>query len=515
MPALVKKQANTLTDAQVKAALAVREGVANDSNQADVVVQALVEALPDRRPLECNRLRAIINEPGGKVTVWDQLGRRREEGGATAGLTALIEMLGANNDQFQALGQEPSSGLLASLCTQNDRVQQLCRQKFLLKRLMSIMGDERCNEATRRNTSWVLRRCCEVSAKIRMELGSDRTMLQLLGRIMRNEPLQDTKYKPGGDASEIGSRPASRSGSSRGGRTRPPSRTTSGLDGGSFNSNFNDQSGHFDLFRMDENTNPDGNMHWGNKTPGTATPNSTGLGLPPAQKGSTLGLRPQSAVSASHFAGSVRSVSAVQRGGRSPGVSRPATAESAAGGGAYFRGSSRPPTGMGTTAVRDADSMCVQGNACCTIGNCCYSDEAVERLAKTDGVITGLLYVIEYGTEWASGHAARALGNLCYSPANTRLLTEIDTSNVAARNLVEMVMSANSSRRTKELALFALANLTRAQAVCSRLIGLPGIYGALGELASQGVAREDVDRTICNMSQARLGTRTWRQPKKL
>jgi len=225
--------------------------------------------------------------------------------------------------------------------------------------------------------------------------------------------------------------------------------------------------------------------------------------------------RPQSAASTNLFGGSVKSNVAAPRGGRSPGVSRPATAESMAGGGAYFRGSSRPPTGMGTTAVRDADAMCVQGNTCCAIGNCCYSDDVVERLAKTEGVISGLLHVVEFGTEWACGHAARALGNLCYSPVNTRLLTELDSSNVAVRNLVEMVMSANSSRRTKELALFALANLTRAQAVCSRLIGLPGIYGALGELASQGVAREDVDRTICNMSQARLGTRTWRQPKKL
>eukprot|EP00283_Hemiselmis_rufescens_P011293 CAMPEP_0173436594 /NCGR_PEP_ID=MMETSP1357-20121228/16532_1 /TAXON_ID=77926 /ORGANISM="Hemiselmis rufescens, Strain PCC563" /LENGTH=321 /DNA_ID=CAMNT_0014401695 /DNA_START=263 /DNA_END=1225 /DNA_ORIENTATION=- len=321
MPALVKKVANTLTDAQVKSALVTKEGVANDTNQADLVVQALVEALPDRRPLECNRLRAIINEPGGKVTVWDQLGRRRDDFGATAGLTALIEMLGANKDQFQALGQEPSSGLLASLCTQNDRVQQLCRQKFVLKRLMGIMGDHKCNDATRRYTSWVLRRCAEVSPKVRLELGSDRAMLQTLGKIMRCESLQETKYRTGADSPELGpSRPPSQPGSAisrTGGRGRPPSRAASAANDGSFHSVWESQSG-YDVFRMDENTFPEGDMH-GTKTPtGTMTPTSTSFHLPQQNsKGASqtcntrnAGARPQSAASTNLLGGSVAGKSA-------------------------------------------------------------------------------------------------------------------------------------------------------------------------------------------------------------
>ena len=495
-----KKQTERLTDAQIKAASSLRNGAAaHDQTQANIVVQALVEALPDRKGTECNRLRHLILEPGGKVTVWDQLGKRREDYGPQAGLVALVGMLGANQDQFVAQGQEPASAVLASMVTQNSRALQLSKQKFLLKRLMGIVGDHRCNENTRKSTSWVLRRVCEVSAPMRIELGSDRLMMQMLGRIMRCEPLDEAASAgrhgiPDGNSSRSFSRASSRAGGGR---------ASSGSGFGS--------SGLFGprtpMPVGQENILED--QSWNAKSADSSFRSFSGFSRT-ASKGSPLkGLTSSQDMNGSFM--SMRLPSSKGTGG-DRGEVRPGTADSNV---KFFRGVSRPGTGFGTTLIRDNDSMCVQGNCCCVIGNLCYSDEVIERVAKTDGVVSGLLFMLEYGTEWAAGHAARALGNLTYSMENAKALVDLDPSNIAVRNLSDMIAHPDTQQRTKELAIFSIANLTRREEACHRLSGVPGIYRILGDLGTKGIARDDVDRAICNMSQARLGTKTWRQPKRL
>lgn len=524
----IKKGTVRLTDNQVKSAQSAKGGLqGQDAGQVDLVVQAMCEALPDRRGTECNRLRHLINDPGGKVTVWDQLGRRREDYGPKAGLVALIEMMGANSDQFMALGQEPSSSVLASMCTQNSRANDLSKEKFVMKRLMGVIGDAKVNEPTRKNTSWVLRRVCEVSPKMRTELGSDRVMLQILGKVMRCEPLDEPSHHGADDNRSSASRPVSRGsfGGTRGVAGVFPRRVPSSEMVGQ--ENTFDQS-----FTVLNQVTEDGVTEYGGQQGGASrsqAPSPT-KGLAPVgqrQQGAPMSVQQSKANNGSsgwHSPGQrvttpdvgsfFRSEQSLLGGRASPASAsaRPQTAES---GGDFFRGISRPGTGMGTTLLRDLDSMSVQGNVCCAIGNLALSDDVIDRLGKTEGVITGLLFIVENGTEWAAGHAARAIGNVAYSSDNCRALVAIDTSNIAVRSLVDMVSSPHNSQRTKELAIFALANLTRREDVCHRVSGVPGIYATLNALAREGINREDVDRVICNMSQSRLGTRTWRQPKRL
>lgn len=515
MPPGPKKPTERLTDAQVKSALSAKGGLqGQDAHQADLVVQALCEALPDRRGTECNRLRNLINDPGGKAIVWDQLVRRREDYGPKAGLVAIIEMLGANENQFVQMGQEPGSSVLASMCTQNSRALELSKEKFVMRRLMGIIADHKASEGARKNTSWILRRVCEVSNKMRMELGGDRVSLQTLGKIMRCEPLHEPSFHDD-QRSTTRSRPPSRS-------SAAPSRTLS-----SEWRNQNQRSGsdenEFDksFTQINSMTERGGIGNFSSlppspsKAPLSPLQRKAAAPFPNAAQGNS-GATQKRQTQFQDINGSFHSMASANRASsganNNNNSNRPQTAETGTG---YFRGISRPGTGMGTTMLRDNDSMCVQGNVCCTIGNLCFSDDVIDRLGKTEGVISGLLYMVEYGTEWSSGHAARAIGNMAYSPENCKTIIDKDPSNIAARSLFEMVSSPATSVRTKELAIFALANLTRRADICTRLGGVPGIYATLNNLAAEGINREDVDRTICNMSQSRLGTRTWRQPKRI
>lgn len=526
MPPGPKKTTERLTDAQVKSALSAKSGLqGQDAHQADLVVQALCEALPDRRGTECNRLRNLISDPGGKAIVWDQLVRRREDYGPKAGLVAIIDMLGANQNQFVQMGQEPGSSVLASMCSQNSRALELSKEKFVMRRLMNIIGDSKASEGARKNTSWILRRVCEVSSKMRIELGGDRVSLQTLGKVMRCEPLDEpSTYGHDDQRSMTNSRPPSRSSAApsrtRSSEWRNQNQQPASADGLEQQENAFDQS-WTQINSITEgggvNINPP--MLSPGKSPSSPQrimtlpcPNSPSGTAGPTQKRQTQFHDLNNSFRTASSGNKAPSGAYHKNIFNSSSSSRPQTAETGTG---YFRGISRPGTGMGTTLLRDNDSMCIQGNVCCAIGNLCFSDDVIDRLGKTDGVVSGLLFIIEFGTEWAAGHAARAIGNMAYSPENCKAIIDKDPSNIAARSLYEMVSSPVTSVRTKELAIFALANLTRRIDICTRLNGVPGIYATLNHLAAQGIAREDVDRTICNMSQSRLGTRTWRQPKRI
>lgn len=107
---------------------------------------------------------------------------------------------------------------------------------------------------------------------------------------------------------------------------------------------------------------------------------------------------------------------------------------------ALTRNSSRPGTAVrpvtsGTifsmSQIRP-DTMCLEANCCAAVGNSALREDCLERVGKFDGVMLAIIHLLENGTLWAQGHAARTLGNLLPSAVNLKFLSQIDTRNMAA-----------------------------------------------------------------------------------
>jgi len=181
----------------------------------------------------------------------------------------------------------------------------------------------------------------------------------------------------------------------------------------------------------------------------------------------------------------------------------------------------RPVTSMTTfgnthvlTYENEPDSMCVEGNVCAAIGNACHQDEVLDRLGKTAGLLDGLINLLQYGSDWARGHACRSLGNVCALLDNCKQLAQADASNTAPKTLAALLEDADCSRRTRLWALHAVCNLSRSTALCATL-GRLDVQSTLLTLGEHGFPEEDVERAVANMCQVRLGTRTWRAAKKI
>jgi hypothetical protein len=604
--------------------------------QANAVVAALVEALPDRRTLEANRLRQLLLEPGGKVVVWFELLKTRKPGGPQAGLTALCEMLNATFDKFQALGQEPASLVLAALCTSYQNVLVMSKQRKIVKGLVCIIGDVNCNEHTKKAASYVLRKLTEVSNKVRIELGSDRESLQLMGKVMKCEPLTDMNLKEfsetdmsdarsrapsHGDASSAYASTHGHGSSASWNNIKRSESVVSNMGGGGGGGGAGDHAKvvqylqeplsmqHHNINRnqfsstpppgaqsfIARNPNGSGGVSHPNHASVTAGAGGGGGGgsilRPSTSEHNEMGMRPHShshehddlppvlerkglqtsfilppmpakegmggmggmnkmSVASFKAMGSFKAAAAFAGSFKSAGVSdsfhgkfggtfqqssiarvassfrgmRPRTASctpDVVQELQYRDGSSRPATALGmlhtNTFVRETDIMCVQGNCCAAIGNACLSDEVIERIGKTNGIIQGVIYLLEHGTEWAAGHAARTLGNLTYCMENCKHLTHVDQTSVSLACIMDIILCVNSSMRTKAYAVHALGNMSRNTTICVRLSPYPDLLGELNKLVTvhEGISQQEVDRAITNISQARLGTKTWRQPKRI
>ena len=79
--------------------------------------------------------------------------------------------------------------------------------------------------------------------------------------------------------------------------------------------------------------------------------------------------------------------------------------------------------------------MCMEANCCAAVGNAACRDDLMERLGKYEGVWLAVIHLLEHGTYWAQGHAARTLGNLITSPENLKILAKIDASNTTAQSV--------------------------------------------------------------------------------
>jgi len=126
-----------------------------------------------------------------------------------------------------------------------------------------------------------------------------------------------------------------------------------------------------------------------------------------------------------------------------------------------------------------------------------------------------IIHLLENGTLWAQGHAARTLGNLLPSAVNLKFLSQIDTRNMAASALYSMILNEASSFKEKEHALHAIGNMARSPTFCVVFNHLEGFLRALFDLADQGISTESTARIIGCLSQQRLGTRTWRAPTRV
>jgi len=75
----------------------------------------------------------------------------------------------------------------------------------------------------------------------------------------------------------------------------------------------------------------------------------------------------------------------------------------------------------------------MEANCCAVIGNCALREDVLDRLGKSQGIMSAIIHLLENGSYWAQGHAARALGNLLPSLDNVKFLAKADNRNVAAQ----------------------------------------------------------------------------------
>jgi len=158
--------------------------------------------------------------------------------------------------------------------------------------------------------------------------------------------------------------------------------------------------------------------------------------------------------------------------------------------------------------------MCMEANCCAAIGNSALREDFLDRLAKTQGVMLAIIHLLENGSYWAQGHAARALGNLLPSLDNVKFLAKVDARNVAAHALYSMLLT-DSVPRNKEHALHAIGNMVRVSSFCVVFNRMDGMQSTLIRLSDEGVSRTATDRITACLSQQRLGTRTWRPPTRV
>lgn len=139
----------------------------------------------------------------------------------------------------------------------------------------------------------------------------------------------------------------------------------------------------------------------------------------------------------------------------------------------------------------------------------------MDRLGKFECVWFAIIHLLEHGTYWAQGHAARTLGNLITSPENLKIFAKIDASNTAAQSLNSMLHDPDTSLENKEKSLHAIGNMVRSSVFCNVFGRVGGLQETLEKMEQAGMPKAAIDRVTTCMSQHRLGTRTWRPATKM
>lgn len=389
------------------------------------------EPIPKTRSEVALLIKETIPTLGGTNIAWDQLSRSRTPYGPNAGLQMLTNMLTATDEDgvVDRSGIEPAIQILALFCNFKQYVQTIARLRKIVPALIGVLKIWQNTRQARASSTWVLRRVTEFSAACRLEVASNQGTLVLLHRVMMSDDLRPEDTSP--DVLLIGENS----------RASTPGRPSMGgnLQGsGSMGGKLILQRPPSKSPASPSSPAPDGMP----KAPGgppnvsliSPHPGPGPLGLPVT---ASLPARPITAQSGGSQVRISRPGTAVTH------ASRPATAASPTRPGTALATTSRPTTSLrpstsGTISFFSVghirpDVMCMEANCCAAIGNCALREDVLDRLGKSQGIMSAIIHLLENGSYWAQGHAARALGNLLPSLDNVKFLAKADNRNVAAQ----------------------------------------------------------------------------------
>lgn len=181
-------------------------------------------------------------------------------------------------------------------------------------------------------------------------------------------------------------------------------------------------------------------------------------------------------------------------------------------------------TGLQNTGVMFASDAAgercsIEGNCCVALAQSALKDEVLERLGATKEILSGLIHVLNTGTEWAAASAARAIGNIAYRSENlnnfTVLLDEVARDRLISglANLLKDEMRPKS----KEYSASCIANMLVHDALFTgfnRVKGLKEDLSLLQKNSDPAISTE-ATRAVTIINQARFGTISWRASKRI
>lgn len=180
-------------------------------------------------------------------------------------------------------------------------------------------------------------------------------------------------------------------------------------------------------------------------------------------------------------------------------------------------------TGMSNTGVAFAadaagERCAIEGNVAMGLAQSALKDEVLERLGGTKEILSGLIFVLNTGTEWAAAASARAIANIAYRTENllsfVSLLDEVQRDKLISG----LALLANDKMRpkSKEYAALCIANMLANDTL---LMGFQKVQGLKEDLAllqknPDPLISLEATRAVTIMNQARFGTISWRAPKR-
>jgi hypothetical protein len=175
-------------------------------------------------------------------------------------------------------------------------------------------------------------------------------------------------------------------------------------------------------------------------------------------------------------------------------------------------------TGVMFAADATAERCAIEGNCCMALAQSALKDEVLERLGNTKEILWGLVHVLNTGTEWAAGNAARALANIAYRPENLESIKLILDEEQRSQLIFGLAHLVKDKMRpaSKQYAVLCIANML-AHADLLVLFGkLPQLKEELALLQknSDPAISTEATRAVTVMNQARFGTISWRAPKR-
>ena len=176
-------------------------------------------------------------------------------------------------------------------------------------------------------------------------------------------------------------------------------------------------------------------------------------------------------------------------------------------------------TGVAFAADTTTEQCTIEGNCCLALAASALKDEVLDRLGGTKEILSGLIHVLDTGSEWAAGNAARAIANIAYRPENLNsFMTLIDeTSREKLISGLTQLAKDDSRQRSKEYSALCIANMLAHDGFLvafNKVEGLKEDLTLLQNNADPSISTE-ATRAITIINQARFGTISWRAPKRV